>query len=62
MTSLFKFVGIWFGLNLAIFAFIYYQRTPGFRHRLFRLTLGFLCFPSERRSAHTLVDAAHHRR
>jgi hypothetical protein len=35
-------VAIWCGLNLAIFAFILWQRSPHFRHRVWRLTLGAL--------------------
>jgi hypothetical protein len=56
MALLFKIIGIWFGLNLAIPAFIAYQRSPHFRHRLFRLTLGAFTPPSERKYAHVLVD------
>jgi hypothetical protein len=33
-----KILGVWFALNLAIPAFIIYQRSPHLRHRLFRLT------------------------
>jgi hypothetical protein len=62
MSVVMKIVAIWFGLNLFIPALIYYQRTPSFRHRLFRATVGVFSFPSERRLAHALVDAAHHRR
>jgi hypothetical protein len=62
MTILLKLLAIWFGLNLVIPAFIYYQRTPSFRHRLFRATFGLFVLPSERRRAHALVDAAHHHR
>ena len=62
MTIVMKILAVWLCLNFAIPAFIYYQRTPGFRHRLFRVTLGLFAFPSERRLAHALVDAAHHHR
>jgi hypothetical protein len=62
MEMAFKIVGLWFALNLAIPTFILYQRSPHFRHRLFRFTLGGLASPSERRLAHVLVEAAHHRR
>jgi hypothetical protein len=62
MTIVLKIMVIWFGLNLAIPAFIYYQRSPSFRHRLFRATFGIFSPPSERRLAHVLVDAAHHDR
>jgi hypothetical protein len=43
-------VAIWLGLNLAIFAFIQWQRSPHFRHRVSRLTLGV--FAPEQTSAH----------
>jgi hypothetical protein len=46
--------------NLAIFAFILWQRSPHFRHRVFRLTLGAFA-PNERRLVHSLVQAAHRR-
>jgi hypothetical protein len=62
MTIVLKILAVWFGLNLAIPAFIYYQRSPSFRHRLFRATFGISSLPSERRLAHVLVDAAHHHR
>jgi hypothetical protein len=55
-----KIVGVWFALNLAIPAFILYQRSPHFRHRLFRFTLG-LASPANRRLAHVLIEAAHNR-
>jgi hypothetical protein len=61
MVLALKIVGIWFALDLAIPAFIVYQRSPHFRHRLFRLTLGGLARPTERRLAHVLVEAAHRR-
>jgi len=60
MALLWKIIGVWFALNLALPAFIAYQRSPHFRHRLYRLTLGALSSSNERRCAHTLVDAAHH--
>jgi len=53
-------VAIWLGLNLAIPAFILWQRSPYFRHRVFRLTLGAFA-PRQTHLAHTLVMAAHHR-
>jgi hypothetical protein len=62
MTIVPKIVAIWFGQNLAIPAFIFYQRSPSFRHRVFRATFGIFSPPSERRLAHVLVDAAHHHR
>jgi hypothetical protein len=40
MLTLIAIVAIWFGLNLAIFAFILWQRSPHFRHRVWRLTFG----------------------
>jgi hypothetical protein len=60
MTILQKVIGIWFALNLAIPAFVIYQRSPRLRHRLFRLTLGGFSVSRERRLAHVLVEAAHH--
>jgi hypothetical protein len=62
MTVVVEIITVWFGLNLLIPAFIYYQRTPSFRHRVFRTTFGLFAFPSERRLAHTLVYAAHQHR
>jgi hypothetical protein len=58
MTTMLTILGIWFALNLAIFAFILWQRSPHFRHRMFRLTLGAFV-PGERKQAHALVKAAH---
>ena len=43
-------VAIWLGLNLAIVAFIQWQRSPHFRHRVSRLTLGM--FVPKQTSAH----------
>jgi hypothetical protein len=40
MQILIAIVAIWFGLNLAIFAFILWQRSPHFRDRVSRGTLG----------------------
>ena len=62
MTIVMKIVAVWFGLNLSIPAFIYYQHTPSFRHRVFRATFGLFAFPGERRLAHALVNAAHQHR
>ena len=56
MTVFMKILGIWFALNLAIPAFIIYQRSPRLRHRLFRLTVGLLAFPHERQLVHQLVE------
>jgi hypothetical protein len=39
MQTLLEIVAVWFGLNLAIPAFILWQRLPLFRQRVFRLTL-----------------------
>jgi hypothetical protein len=58
MTTVLTIIGIWFASNLAIFAFILWQRSPRFRHRVFRLTLGAFT-PNERRQSHALVEAAH---
>jgi hypothetical protein len=60
MKTVLTIFGIWFALNLAIFAFILWQRSPHFRHRAFRLTLGAFA-PNERKQVHALVNAAHHR-
>jgi hypothetical protein len=61
MSIVLKIVGIWFGLNLAIPAFIIYQRSPHLRHRLFRITLRLFVPPHQRRLVHQLVEASHHR-
>jgi hypothetical protein len=37
MQTLIAIAAIWFGLNLAIFAFILWQRSPHFRRRVSRL-------------------------
>jgi hypothetical protein len=58
MTTVMTIAAIWFTLNLAIFAFILWQRLPHFRHRVFRLTLGAITL-NDRKRAHTLVQAAH---
>jgi hypothetical protein len=50
MLTLIAIVAIWSGLNLAIFAFILWQRSPHFRHRVWRLTLGV--FAPKQTSAH----------
>jgi hypothetical protein len=42
MQILIAVVAIWFGLNLAIFAFILWQRSPHFRRCVTRRTLGLL--------------------
>jgi hypothetical protein len=60
MMVMLEILGVWIVSNLAIFAFILWQRSPLFRHRVFRLTLGAFV-PSERKQAHTLIKAAHHR-
>ena len=62
MLTLLEIVGVWTGLNVGFFAVVLYQRSPRFRHRLFRASVGVLAFPTERHLAHALVDAAHHRR
>jgi hypothetical protein len=61
MTTFLKILGIWFALNLAIPAFLIYQRSPHLRHRLFRLTLGLFAMPHKRQLVHQLVEASHHR-
>jgi hypothetical protein len=60
MSVLAKIIGIWLALNLAIPAFIFYQRSPHLRHRMFRLTLGLFAFPHQRQLAHQLVEFAYH--
>jgi hypothetical protein len=50
MQILIAIVAIWFGLNLAIFSFILWQRSPHFRHRVSRLTLGV--FAPKQTTAH----------
>jgi hypothetical protein len=59
MSTLQRVIGIWFALNVAIPAFIIYQRSPRLR-RLFRLTLGGFSVSRERRLVHVLIEAAHH--
>jgi hypothetical protein len=43
-------IAIWFGLNLAIFAFILWQRSPHFRHRVSRAIFGV--FAPKQTTAH----------
>jgi hypothetical protein len=62
MMTFLEIVVAWTGLNIGIFGFILYQRSPSFQHRMFRATTGLFAFPNERRLAHALVDAAHHDR
>jgi len=51
MTTILAIMGVWFASNLAIFAFILWQRSPRFRRRVFRLTLGDFV-PGERKQVH----------
>jgi hypothetical protein len=51
MTAILAILGVWFASNLAIFAFILWQRSPHFRQRVFRLTLSAFV-PVERKQAH----------
>jgi hypothetical protein len=60
MRILIDIIAIWLVLNLAIPAFIVWQRSPHFRHRMFRLTSGAFAL-KQTHLAHTLVMAAHHR-
>jgi hypothetical protein len=62
MSVFLKILGNWVALNLAISAFIIYQRSPHLRHRLFRLPLGLFAFPHKRQLARQLVESAHHHR
>jgi hypothetical protein len=48
MKVILAMLGVWFASNLAIFAFILWQRSPHFRHRVFRLTFGAFV-PGERK-------------
>jgi hypothetical protein len=59
---MYRFIGIWVALNFAIPAFVAWQRSPSFRHRVFRWTAGAVTPPRERQLAHVLVDAARRRR
>ena len=62
MSRLVTVVEVWLALNFAIPAFIFYQRSPRFRHHLFRWMLGVLDPPRDRQMAHVLVSAARHHR
>jgi hypothetical protein len=55
MTTFLTILGIWFGLNLVIPAFILWQRSPHFRQRLFRLTLGVFA-PKQTKIARDLLQ------
>ena len=62
MPRLITVIEIWVALNLAIPALIAWQRSPHFRHRVFRWTIGGLTPLRERQLAHALVDAARQHR
>jgi hypothetical protein len=51
MRVVVEVLSIWLALNLAIPAFILWQRSPQFRQRVFRLTLGAF-MPGESKQAH----------
>jgi hypothetical protein len=56
-------IGMWVALNLALPAFLLFQRSPHFRHQLFHWTVGALMpAPREQELAHILVNAALHHR
>ena len=55
-----KVIAVWVALNFLIPAFIIYQRSPHFRHQLFRWMTGSFAYPRRRQLAHVLVDAARH--
>jgi hypothetical protein len=62
MSRLVTVVEVWLALNLAIPAFLAYQRSPRFRHHLIRWMLGVLDPLRDRQIAHVLVNAARHHR
>jgi hypothetical protein len=51
MAAILAILGVWFASNLAIFAFILWQRSPHFRQRVFRLTFGAFV-PGERKQSY----------
>ena len=51
MKAISAMLGVWFASNLAFFAFVLWQRSPRFRHRVCRLTFGAFV-PGERKQAH----------
>jgi hypothetical protein len=55
-------IAIWGALSIALTAFIIFQRSPHFRHQLFRWTIAGFTPPRERQLAHVLVSAARHHR
>jgi hypothetical protein len=59
MRILLIIVAIWFGLNLALPVILLWQRSPHFRHLIFRSTLGFFV-PRRVRVAHVLLRASRH--
>jgi hypothetical protein len=57
-----QIIEVWVALNFAIPAFILYQRSPSFRHRIFRWTARAVTPTRECQLAHELVVAARYRR
>jgi hypothetical protein len=62
MPRLVTVLEVWLAPNLAIPAFVLYQRSPRVRHHLLRWMLGVLDPLRDRQMAHVLVSAARHRR
>ena len=60
MRILIDIIPVWLGLNLAISALIVWQRSPHFRHRMFRLTSGAFA-PKQTHLAHALAHRPHFR-
>jgi hypothetical protein len=61
MATLATALTMWFALNLAIPAFILCQRSPKFRHWLFRTACDGLNLPTDRKLARVRIDALHRR-
>jgi hypothetical protein len=51
MKTILAILSVWFASNLAIFAFILWQRSPHFRRRVFRLTFGAFMPGQRKRSS-----------
>ncbi len=58
MSALLWIIAIWMGFNLALPAFIYWQKSPHFRVRVRHLTIEALSQPRERDLVHGLVQAS----
>lgn len=52
----------WMGINLALPAWLLWQRSPHLRHQVYHFAAGFVYPPHEREWAHLLVETGRHDR